>query len=383
MMMIPTDEYKGGSLGEVRASDQDPYDQLYYNIIPDRNKRPSHEFKIGLENGSLRRVKRLLDGRYSMNISVSDGKFTTYSPAKIEVSNIEPNMIQNGLIIVLGGLSPEQFLLSYRRSFLRSVKNIMDVKSSDVLILSIQTTPKRIKRQELIEKYRLNSAGTYPELQRLETDISVLFAVRKSKERYFTRRELFNKVTTDISDVEATMGLRVLRIEGDMCHNISCTNGHCNDVVSLGEDQVVITTEAMNFVSLKHSHHGVCVCPVGYAGKLCDQILNQCAYKPCPKYKVCVPEESERGYGCRCPEGYVGGMCSKKVSECLNYQNTPSCFSANSPISFSGHSFAQYNIRTQIESKFQFSTWFRTFQSSGNIMFISGRIDYSILEVSN
>ena len=142
MMMIPIEDYKGGSLGEVRASDQDPYDQLYYNIVPDRNKRLSEKFRIDLENGTLKSRGSLSDGRYAMNISVSDGKFKTYSPATIEVSNVEDDMIGNGLIIVLGGADPEEFILSYRRSFLRSVKNIMNVKTDDVLVLSVQKRKK-------------------------------------------------------------------------------------------------------------------------------------------------------------------------------------------------------------------------------------------------
>ena len=374
-MMIPTEDYKGGSLGQIRASDQDPHDQLYYDIVLQGR---SQEFQIDLENGSLRSVSKLVEGSYSMNISVSDGKFTTFSPATVEVNDVEDSMIQNGLIVVLGGANPEDFLISYRTSFLRSVASILDVAMSEVIILSIQHTPKRSKRQELIENYRL---GMVSYAQRPESDISVLFCARKSRRDFYTRRELFNQIMTEIPLMEATMGLRVLRIEGDMCHNITCTNGYCEDIVSLGADQVVIATEAVNFVSLKHSHDGICVCPTGYGGRFCGKILNQCAYKPCPKYKICLPDESERGFSCNCPDGFVGGVCSKRVSECVGYQGTPACFSPTSPISFSGRSFAQYSIRSQIDSEFKFTTWFRTVQSSGNLMFIAGRIDYSVIEV--
>ena len=231
--------------------------------------------------------------------------------------------------------------------------------------------------------HRKSTGSTYPETRRGgKSDISVLFSVKKSSDRYFSRRDLFDKVTAHISLVEATMGLRVLRIEGDMCHNISCTNGHCSDVVMLKDQEAVITTEAMNFVSLTHSHRGVCICPNGYAGTLCDKVLNECAYNPCPKYKLCIPtDDHETGYTCQCPEGLVGATCSKRVSDCVGKEGLPSCFSPSRPISFNGHSYALYNLRANIESQFQFSTWFRTHQPSGNIMFMAGKIDYSILEV--
>lgn len=376
VLMVQTDEYTGGSLGEIRASDQDPHDQLHFKMLPDDSSHPQGAFSIDLESGRLSTTRSLGDGHYSMNVSVSDGKFTTYSPAKIQVNDITDDMIVNGMILVLGGATPEEFILSYRRSFLRSVKNIMNVDSNDVIILSIQPKSLRLKRQETIESFR-------PVLSRhRESDISVLFCVRKTTTKYFHRKELFNKIASDVSIVESTMGLRVLRLEGNMCHNITCSNGHCEDVIDLENSPVVVTTEAMNFVSMKHRHEGVCFCPTGYAGQLCDKVVNECAHSPCPKFKECVPNDSDRGYSCICPNNLVGNTCSKKISECVGFQNTPECYSPNNPISFSGPAFTQYNLRTSIDDKLEFSTWFRTIQMNGNLMFISGRIDYSVLEVS-
>lgn len=380
--MVPTDEHSGGSLGEVRASDQDPHDTLHYNILHDQHKRLTQAFKVDLETGRLFSSMSVPEGHYSMNISVSDGKFTTFSPANIEVININDDMIANGMIIVLGGANPEEFILSYRRSFLRSVKSIMNVRNDDVIILSIEPTtgkatvlePTGTRYRDEIESFALDISHSI--------DISLLFCVRKSNGHYFSRKQLFHKIASEVSLMESTMGLRVLRLESNMCHNITCSNGECEDVIDLQNSPVVLTTEAMNFVSMKHTHEGICLCPTGYAGKLCDKVLNECAYSPCPEYKECIPNDSERGYSCNCPEGLVGTTCSKKVAQCLGYQNTPSCYSPNNPVSFHGKAFTQYNIRTDIETKFTFTTWFRTSQLSGNLMFLSGRIDYSILDVS-
>ena len=370
-------------MGRIKATDQDPHDQLYYTIVRgegDANIRGTgtartNVIQLELETGALQSEASLIAGAYTLNVSVSDGKFTTFSPVNIQVNNVEDQMVDNGVIIVLGGASPQDFLSLYRRSFVRAITNILDVRPSDVILLSIQHIYRRNKRHELVDSYRKKST-----LERI-SDIGVLFCVRKGMNKYISRKQLFNRISTEISLIDSTIGLRVIRIEGNMCRNISCLNGYCKDVIYLTDSQVVIATEALNFVSMEYAHEGICVCPTGYAGKLCDEVLNQCAYNPCPKFKQCTPNESERGYSCDCPEGFVGSKCLRKLSDCVGYQNTPACYHSTNPITFQRNSLMHYNIRSDIGDKFAFSTWIRTVQSRGNILFISGKIDYGILEV--
>ena len=70
---------------------------------------------------------------------------------------------------------------------------------------------------------------------------------------------------------------------------------------------VSIATDVLSFVGPRHVHEPVCHCHEGFAGDNCDQIMNECAKKPCPEHKLCIPvENSELGYKCSCPVGMVG-----------------------------------------------------------------------------
>lgn len=51
------------------------------------------------------------------------------------------------LVMQLGGASPEEFLLSYKRSFNCAVKSLFGVKPRDVVVLSIQLYKTQDTRQ--------------------------------------------------------------------------------------------------------------------------------------------------------------------------------------------------------------------------------------------
>ena len=64
------------------ASDLDPYDRLSYGIVPASSRDPqkqSHLFEIDRNKGSVIALQGLDAGAYSLNVSVTDDKFTTFS----------------------------------------------------------------------------------------------------------------------------------------------------------------------------------------------------------------------------------------------------------------------------------------------------------------
>ena len=371
-MFVQTDEYLGGLLGKVKASDQDPYDTLSYKIVP--TTRNGRYFSIDSKSGVFNAKGRLDEGVYSINISVSDGKFTEFSNVVIETIDITEDMLKNAVIIRLSGASTENFLLSYRRSFHRGIRNIMNVKSRDIVILGLQTTPSRHRRDER-KKYMQNLMSSVDE------EIDVLFAVRKRNDGYYPRDFVRKRVMSEQGNLEGTLQLKVVNVAENECQKIICANGQCEDQILLESTQVPVTTDALSFVSLEHVHRGVCICPPGYAGAICDKVINECAYTPCPHYKECVPNRSSLGYTCKCPDGLVGATCSQPKDNCFGKENTSSCYMARSPLSFKGKSFAHYQLHVPIERHFSFSVWLRTLHSTGNIMFTAGRLDYGILEV--
>ena len=89
---------------------------------------------------------------------------------------------------------------------------------------------------------------------------------------------------------------------------IICFLTFSRDEVLMDETAMVsIATDVLSFVGPRHVHEPVCHCHEGFAGDNCDQIMNECAKKPCPEHKLCIPvENSELGYKCSCPVGMVG-----------------------------------------------------------------------------
>lgn len=370
--LIQPDSYLGGDLGQMQASDEDPYDTLAYSIIKNPDRFDWKYFSINQHSGMISAKGNIDGGSYFLNVSVTDGKFSTYGAVEIKLIEITDQMIEGAAVLKLRGASPEEFLLSYNRSFYKGIITVFKVKPADIIILSIQKPDQRGRR----EKSRL----LYPSFR--EGLIDILFAVRKPSGGFFTRAAIRRKILADRKVLENFVGLSVEDVPGDKCKKFSCTNGQCKENIALQEKQVRVATAAMSFVSPLHEHDAICICPTGYSGRLCETIVNQCAHNPCPPYQKCVPQRSKLGYMCVCPDNLVGATCSLNKSDCVGRETTPQCYSPMSPLSFKGRSFIQYVLQLPIERHLTFSLWIRTLHPSGNLMFTSGRLDYSILEVS-
>ena len=52
-------------------------------------------------------------------------------------------------------------------------------------------------------------------------------------------------------------------------------------------------------------------------------------------------------------------------------------------LSFKGQSFAWYDLQKPIERHLSLTLQFKTRYGAGNLMYVAGRLDYSILEVSS
>lgn len=82
-------------MGRIHASDQDQYDVLVYNIID-----PHHGlFNVNERSGLLTTVTGLDTGRYQLNVSVTDGKFTSYETVSVRVDSLDDDMLNEGISI--------------------------------------------------------------------------------------------------------------------------------------------------------------------------------------------------------------------------------------------------------------------------------------------
>lgn len=88
------DRWEGGSLGHVHATDQDQYDTLAYYIMNYKEL-----FKIDERSGEIRAPQGLDAGYYSINVSISDGKFLSFSTVNVAVDSLADDMLHEAISI--------------------------------------------------------------------------------------------------------------------------------------------------------------------------------------------------------------------------------------------------------------------------------------------
>ncbi|XP_066592660.1 fat-like cadherin-related tumor suppressor homolog isoform X2 [Prorops nasuta] len=373
------DEYPGGIIGKIHASDQDQYDTLTYSLSPSSPTSSSDLFHIDKMDGTLVALPRLDIGEYRINVSVSDGKFHSHSIMKINVDLINEKMLDNSVIVRFREVSPEDFILSHRKGFLRTVRNAMNCKLKDITIISVQPST---DDTNLIKSRTIRQA--------VHNDLDLLFAVRKTPNtmgstNFYSSESIREALNNHIEELEESTKLVVEEIVRFECNKNYCVYGDCHDKTILDLTQIIpVATDVMSFVSPRHKHQMECTCKEGYAGNHCELVVNECARDPCPMFKVCIPDSSAQGYSCQCPEGFAGQTCDIDISKC----HDESCYIPRNPISFSGKSYARYRIdksliRQTIEDRLSLSLRIRTVQLTGNLMYAAGKIDYNILEVVN
>ena len=74
---------------------QDPYDQLHYDLVDS----PTGLFDIDHSKGTVIALEGLDVGVYSLNISVHDGKFTSFGEAMVSVDLVNDEMLANAVIM--------------------------------------------------------------------------------------------------------------------------------------------------------------------------------------------------------------------------------------------------------------------------------------------
>ncbi|XP_065574069.1 fat-like cadherin-related tumor suppressor homolog isoform X5 [Artemia franciscana] len=382
------DEFSGGIIGKVHATDQDPYDSLTFSIV----KGPSlwHLFEIDKDDGTLI-VKPGLDaGEYALNISVSDGKYFGYSTVSVSVTSITKKSLENSVVMTLRDVTLEDFIQIYRKNFIKTIRNLMQVRSKDVSIISIQVNNPSVQRAERDSIYSYLNM-TYPVWRTRENhrrpNIDVLFTVQKSGADFYSPSAIREQLTNNLNSLENGMKVYVAQIAESLCKGSHCLNGKCEDRVALTDELTSVVTERLSFVTPKHVYSPVCVCQPGYIGERCEVLANECLNNPCATPLICMPINTTPGYTCKCPDGFSTTTCGVDATDqCLDGsegRDQGPCYTPRSPLSFSGKSYAQYSLATSIDKKLIVSLRLRTVQLTGNIMFLAGRVDYSILEMVN
>ncbi|XP_076345079.1 fat-like cadherin-related tumor suppressor homolog [Tachypleus tridentatus] len=355
--------FPGGILGRIRATDEDPYDTLSFDIVSPHK----HLFQINHEDGTLSITSGLDPGDYPINISVTDDRFTTIKTINIKVIALTEDSIKHCVGIRLANVSPIFFVRYYKKSVISFFRSIFNVPRKSVQVISIQPAV-------------TNNATRVSRETQTRQDTDILFLIRKESAGFYPPQLIRSKLKDKMKSFQINVGLEILKIMEDRCFPGTCEHGICDDKIIINESEIeLVNTDTQSFVSHHFQRVLSCHCELGYGGLQCDKEINACARRPCPTNRICVPEASILGYACRCSERKTGLICDQEEVLC----NSSSCYKEKNPISFGGRSFAQYNLNGPVDHHFSVFLHIRTVQETGNLMFAAGRKDYNILEIIN
>lgn len=123
-------------IGRLHASDQDPQDVLTYKLVSETPEGP--RFSVDAADGKIWADENLHEGLYSLNVSVSDGKFSVWAQVKVHVWVADQRALDSGLTLHIAGTSPEEFLGVYWRSLQRSLGEALHVPRQELHLVSLQ-----------------------------------------------------------------------------------------------------------------------------------------------------------------------------------------------------------------------------------------------------
>uniref|UniRef100_A0A671N4Q7 Protocadherin Fat 1-like n=1 Tax=Sinocyclocheilus anshuiensis TaxID=1608454 RepID=A0A671N4Q7_9TELE len=340
-----TDEYSGGVLGKIHATDQDVYDTLTYSLTPDSSSASENSglFSVSPADGKLVARGNLDAGQYVLNITVTDGRFTAAARVNIHVRQATAQALDNSIAVRFSAIAPEEFIGDYWRNFLRALRNIAGVRRGDVQLVSLQPAA--------------DASG----------DLEVLLALERSGSPFQPQEVVYRKLNASVGVIEEMTGVRIVRVVKKLCAGLDCPLSYCQETVSLETGAVsAYSTARISFVTPRHMRTSECLCE-GNTDIQTPNIskIKLCEGSPCPDGLECVEDPTQTKFKCICPEG--------KQEECSERQS----------LTFSGNGYARYRLmENENKEEMKLSLRLRTFSTHATVMYAKGT-DYSILEIVN
>ncbi|XP_071255782.1 protocadherin Fat 2-like [Salvelinus alpinus] len=239
------DTFSNRVIGKLHASDQDLHDILNYKLVsespgggdPGPSSGPSgglSRFSVDLVDGKIWADEDLKPGLYSLNVSVSDGKFSVWAGVKVHVWKPTQQALDAGLTLQMAGLSPEEFLGDHWRGLQRSLSTALGIARQDLHLVSLQQQPNSLVLEVLL-LWRPHGGN----VEQLPT----------------------NRLAGIIANIEDSLGLSVLKVHHNGCLGTECPPRGCRNSVQMrGERLSHYATARAGFITPQHTWESVCPC---------------------------------------------------------------------------------------------------------------------------
>ncbi|XP_007941830.1 protocadherin Fat 2 [Orycteropus afer afer] len=133
---IGEEEFQGGMVGKIHATDRDPQDMLTYSLAGEETL--GRRFAVGAPDGKIIATQGLPRGRYSFNVTVSDGTFTTTAGVHVHVWHVGREALRQAMWMGFHDLTPEELVSDHWRNLQRFLSNKLDIKRANIHLASLQ-----------------------------------------------------------------------------------------------------------------------------------------------------------------------------------------------------------------------------------------------------
>ncbi|XP_045763036.1 fat-like cadherin-related tumor suppressor homolog isoform X2 [Maniola jurtina] len=328
------DEFPGGVVGRVHASDRDAYDRLTYALAPVDGApyAATDLFEIDAADGTLRAAPRLDVGDYRLNVTVDDGKFVGFTVVKVAVVLVSDEMLAQAVVVRFRQVSDADFVLSHRKGFVRAVREATDCGPGDVVIVSVQPSGDA-------------DAAEARARRQVAQDLDVAFAVRDG-DGFLAADALRRRLHAHLERLEERTRLVVEELVRAACGG--CVHGTCAERVVMRAAEVrAVATEVFALVAPAHRLRGECLCAPGFAGARCE---------------LAAPEPAAR-----CEAGCAPGVAQ-----------------------LAGDGYLAYRLERGVvegarllDDELLVALRFRTRAPRGTLLAAAGRVDHAVLELED
>lgn len=226
------DEFPGGVIGQLHATDADPYDALTFGHAP-----PAHRslFKISPHDGKIIALGGLDAGEYFLNASVSDGRFVVPVPVNVRVEQATLEMLRDAVTVRFESVAPQEFVSLYLKSVLKVMQQAAMSQQHDTLrLLSLQPV-----------------GGTQ--------QLDLLVCVETAGGGFYKAAYLTQKLSTSRRKLEEV--LRVSAILDKNCSGLECRGAQCEQSIILDSHNLATyNTPRVSFVSSRFHRTSRCTC---------------------------------------------------------------------------------------------------------------------------
>lgn len=230
-IVVQEDEYSGGMLGRVHATDEDEYDTLTFSL------ESNSLFSVVATDGRLFARGGLDVGHYRLNVSVSDGRFTASANVTVRVQRVTQQMLDGLVSVRFAGVAAEIFIQDHWSNFQRAVPGLTGFHRADVQLISLQPAE-------------------------MSEDLDVLLFFERSRRSGASFLEaVVQKLNSSREGIRKMTGLNLVRVLNSRCLSPECRGGTCKWVDLLNQTSMATySTAIVSYVTPRHHVMAECLC---------------------------------------------------------------------------------------------------------------------------